>query len=448
MYRALFSLTCASLLAFQIVNIGSVILFNFFQKSQTPEVAQKGSWDHELKIETSPSNEKESVEENLSSTLPEEVTDESLSPTEPKEIVAEEPAPTLPKEVVLENLTPEPPKEVAAEEPVPTLPKEVALESVTPETPREVAAEDLSPTLPEEVAFENLSPTATKEIALEETSKTVPENSSESETTEELNNPADEDLVIHSEPEDLYSPSTFAPMRAALRYTTPEGIGYHFGYTSLTGFFAPDRFFRENLLPFLDVRGHLFDNGKWAANAGVGVRYLQNKNVFGANLYYDFRNSSGLNYNQVAVGVESLGRVWDLRLNGYLPVGDKDHTSGSHTKAALKALNAEAGIHVDHFQDAPLYFSAGPYYLNGKGKSSFGGEVRASIDLFDRYLRFEGNSSYDTIFKWVGQAQISLQIPLGNKRVCYKKEPCSRSIDLHERALQNVERHEIIPVKK
>jgi len=30
-----------------------------------------------------------------------------------------------------------------------------------------------------------------------------------------------------------------------------------------------------------------------------------------------------MHYNQVSLGLESLGERWDFRANGYLPVGDK-----------------------------------------------------------------------------------------------------------------------------
>ena len=108
--------------------------------------------------------------------------------------------------------------------------------------------------------------------------------------------------------------------RLNVSYTSPKGIGYNTGYTTLAGFFAPNHFYKDAWIPFLDIRGHVFDNGKFAANAGVGLRYLESSRVWGGNLYYDFRNTKKQNYNQIALGLESLGAVWDYRINGYLPV--------------------------------------------------------------------------------------------------------------------------------
>ena len=44
---------------------------------------------------------------------------------------------------------------------------------------------------------------------------------------------------------------------------------------------------------------------------------------FGALTFgYDNRDTGGGHFNQIGVGVESLGQVWDFRVNGYIPIGD------------------------------------------------------------------------------------------------------------------------------
>lgn len=242
-------------------------------------------------------------------------------------------------------------------------------------------------------------------------------------------------------------------MYIGARYTTPKGVGYHKSYTTLEGFFAPPNFLCGTWLPFLDVRGHVFNNGKWAANAGLGLRWLAQSRFWGVNAYYDYRNSSHAHYNQVAAGFETLGTIWDFRINGYLPVGEKQ-SHRFHRSAvfqdnfllirysrffAMKGANAEIGAHIN-CNKAPLYFAGGPYYLTAGKKRAWGGEIRARIDLFCRYLRIEGNTSYDHLFKWIGQAQISVNIPLGKR----SNPCCCPTEDLLERAAQRVDRFEII----
>lgn len=252
-------------------------------------------------------------------------------------------------------------------------------------------------------------------------------------------------------------------MRAAVRYTSPKGIGYNTGYTTLEAFFAPPDFLGDTWLPFVDLRAHVFDNGKFAANAGAGFRYLAQSRIWGANIYYDYRNTEHQHYNQVSAGFESLGTVWDFRLNGYLPVGRKQspyfHNRFDSFKNhymlikrtrdfAMKGINAEAGAHVDYFKKVPLYFAAGPYYLTGVDKTTWGGELRAVVDLFNRHLRLEGNTSYDHFFKWIGQGQASINVFFGGKNKVNRKKSssCSAAMTLNERAVQRVDRNEIIPL--
>ncbi|MGB7979140.1 MAG: right-handed parallel beta-helix repeat-containing protein [Chlamydiales bacterium] len=249
-------------------------------------------------------------------------------------------------------------------------------------------------------------------------------------------------------------------MRVAVRYTTPRGIGYSPGYTTLEGFLS--QMYRDRWLPFLDLRGHVFDTGRLAANAGVGLRYLSRSRVWGINSYYDYRDTKRQHYNQVAIGLESLGEVWDVRLNGYLPVGEKrsrpwnpkfDHFSGNSMylrakrDSALKGANLEIGAHVDRIKSAPLYFNGGPYYLTGKGVTTWGGALRGAVDLFKGYLRIEANLSYDHFFKWIGQGQIGVNVPFGKREKMRDRGlPCPSESALYARTEQRVDRNEIIPV--
>ncbi len=252
------------------------------------------------------------------------------------------------------------------------------------------------------------------------------------------------------------------PMRLNARHIEPGGIGYGLGYTTVEGFFPLYNGW-ENWVVFLDGRGHVFNDGRPAANAGLGVRYLRDTRVWGVNSYWDYRNTHRQHYNQVAAGLESLGRIWDFRLNGYLPVGEKkshnyrtrfDEFKGHHAilrqkfEFVLAGANAEVGAHVNTWRHVPLYFAAGPYYLTGKGKTTWGGEARASINIYD-YLKLEGYTSYDHLFKWTCQGQVSLGFSFGpRKKVKNTNGSCSDSIAVAKRAYQPVDRFEIIPVSR
>ncbi|MBS0585880.1 MAG: inverse autotransporter beta domain-containing protein [Verrucomicrobia bacterium] len=252
----------------------------------------------------------------------------------------------------------------------------------------------------------------------------------------------------------------YRPYRVTARHIEPKGIGYSRGYTTLEGFFSLYNGEME-WVPFLDIRGHVFNNGKPAVNAGAGVRYLASDRVWGINTYYDYRNTKHQNYNQVALGLESLGCVWDFRINGYLPVGKKQSSNyglaferfegntailRQKYEYALGGFNGEAAAHIDYWKAVPLYFAAGPYYLTGKGTSTWGGQARGSIQI--DYLKLDANVSYDHLFKWIGQGQVGLSFSFGAKKRVSKQHhsTCGTSIVLSKRSYQPVDRFEIIPV--
>lgn len=254
-----------------------------------------------------------------------------------------------------------------------------------------------------------------------------------------------------------------SPYRITARHIESKGIGYDQGYTTIEGFFPFYNGLNDWIL-FLDARGHIFDNGRPAVNAGLGMRYLISNTIWGVNSYYDYRKTKRHHYNQVALGFESLGKRWDFRLNGYLPVGKKqspnydlqfDRFQGHSAilkekyEYALAGFNAEGAVHVDCWENFPLYFALGPYYLTNKGTSTWGGEGRATLRIYD-YLKIEGNVSYDHLFKWIGQGEVGLSFSFGGKKKISRGQNrnCSSNLTLAKRNYQPVDRFEIIPVDK
>jgi hypothetical protein len=265
---------------------------------------------------------------------------------------------------------------------------------------------------------------------------------------------------LYASPEQKQEISSPRPLRISVRHIEGKGIGYSEGYTTIETFFAPIHHL-DTWIPFLDLRAHIFNDGFPAINAGAGLRYAGNS-IWGINAYYDYRETSHSRYNQIALGLESLGKKWDYRINGYLPVGSKEssyyHFQFSHFTGhsmilsrqyefALKGINAEVGSHFFKIRHAPAYIAAGPYYLSGAGKDAIGGSLRLSFDCF-KYCKVEGISSYDTLFHGAVQGQFSLNIPLGpHKELKPKnKKTAKQRKRLFTQALERVDRAEIIPV--
>ena len=186
------------------------------------------------------------------------------------------------------------------------------------------------------------------------------------------------------------------PYTIDLRHIEGKGIGYDQGYTTLDAHFHLPA---SSFAPFLDVRGHLFDDEKWAANAGIGCRYLSDSlsTIFGLNVYYDFRKTHKKDFQQVGAGLEMLWSRWELRANGYFPISARktrifdvkfDELKGNSIilkgkrDTSLVGGDAEVGVYLKNTGLVRCYAGAGPYYLSSEGcKDSWGGKGRFKVDI-------------------------------------------------------------------
>lgn len=195
-------------------------------------------------------------------------------------------------------------------------------------------------------------------------------------------------------------------------------------------------------VPFLDTRGYYFQNDRWAANAGVGLRYLiGNDFVFGINSYYDYlegqRHSA---FHRAGLGIELLTSCFDIRLNGYFPI------QTSHTKswslctvdnetvywnykefAVRTGFDAEIGTHLFNWGNFSTYAAVGPYFYDfGRhhlSHSSFwGGQARIEADWND-YLSLQIRASYDKLYRTEAQFKIQFSMPVED--LIYAWDNCS-----------------------
>lgn len=252
-------------------------------------------------------------------------------------------------------------------------------------------------------------------------------------------------------------------LRASLRHIEKGGIGYNTGYTTLDGFFSPIPT-SDSIMPFLDLRGHVFDNGKLAANIGFGLRNILGCRAYGFNAYYDYRNYPRAHYNQIGFGFETLGTRWDLRVNGYFPLNNKSTPPyfsrfseflGNYMMLfqkycfPMKGANAEVGAHFGHYRVVDLYGAVGTYYFTGQNQPHiWGGKVRLTCK-FKKYITLELSNSYDKMFKNRFQFNITLTLPFGSGCDVSHTDYCNSfdSTDvLLARMVQPVERQEIIVV--
>lgn len=262
------------------------------------------------------------------------------------------------------------------------------------------------------------------------------------------------------------------PHRFEIKHIEAKGIGYDQGYTSLDAFLTGNVC---NFIPFIDLRAHVFNNGRWASNAGIGTRYIIDpcKSMFGINAYYDYRKTKHSHYNQVGAGIEAYYDRFEFLANGYLPVGRKrmrtshelqsitfNSFSGNYIlydknyknkyEGAMKGFNAEVGAHfLGDMKNYDVYFGIGPYYYDLKeGKHTWGGKARLKFEA-SRFLFLELSDSWDNIFHNRFQGTVNLSIPFGVRK-CYGKKRtsnnCSNVMDWL--ATLPVDRQEIVVLDK
>jgi hypothetical protein len=227
----------------------------------------------------------------------------------------------------------------------------------------------------------------------------------------------------------LLTSTACAEMHSAMtvRHRESNGVGYNQGYSTLDYYLTS----QYDKLEFLfNLRGHLFNDAKAAGNGGIAFRYSLKEDTsrIGANLYYDVRDSKHFIAQQLGGGLEWISETFDVRMNGYLPVG-KERSFSEHRfqgftgnqvlvrrklSGALPCLEGEVGTSLAK----PFYFAAGTYYLfkddshNLHLGKAWGWKARFDVEL-GHYFSIGMLVTHDHIFNTRVQGYLGLNIPLG-----------------------------------
>ena len=272
-----------------------------------------------------------------------------------------------------------------------------------------------------------------------------------------------EEIPVSNEPSAHPAPtecqSTAKQNQFNIRHQEGTGVGYNKGYTSANALLNYK--INQQFFSFLDLRGHIFNDGKWAANAGLGLRYLPNalSILFGINAFYDYRETKHSVFNQLGAGFECFLPHWDIRVNGYFPFGTRKHhykkgfdRFEGHNAFLFEKVDspflggdARVGRRIYKNDELQLYGTAGAYYFYGQyGKNSCGALLNLKATI-SKYLTVEGQTSYDSTFHWRGYGEIGLQISFGGKHTLKRTDmPCKNMTRLQQKLIDKVDRFEII----
>ncbi|MEQ8381868.1 MAG: right-handed parallel beta-helix repeat-containing protein [Coleofasciculus sp. A1-SPW-01] len=233
------------------------------------------------------------------------------------------------------------------------------------------------------------------------------------------------------------SPPSTTPDLTTLQIKPRWGIGYSTSGAGYDGFTRLDSFLPllqnpGSTLTFLEGRLQLDNSANVGGNLLFGHRfYNQSLNrIFGGYLGFDRRDTGNSTFHQLGVGLETLGEVWDVRLNGYFPLGDtrdlvdetafdtgfqltdrffSDHflvVQGQrqrgqvrHFEAAMTGFDLEVGARLAQWgEGGGLRGYGGLYYYDATGSdSSLGWRMRLEVQPTDS-LNFGVALQEDQIF--------------------------------------------------
>lgn len=234
--------------------------------------------------------------------------------------------------------------------------------------------------------------------------------------------------------------SFIVPARAGAGYNTSSG-GYE-GFGSFQGFIPLYQTPGKDLV-YLIGRLLLDNDANLGGNLLFGYRLYNpaGNRIYGAYLSYDNRDTGSNVFSQLGVGFETLGDIWDARLNAYIPLGDprqtvseRSFTTGTQVsglqfqnnfllvsgtrfqqtvrdvEALVAGFDGEVGARFLRFSNGgDLRGYAGLYYL-AAGDSSFGVRGRLEARPLDN-LTLGFGVQHDGIFGTNVFASVALSFP-------------------------------------
>lgn len=148
----------------------------------------------------------------------------------------------------------------------------------------------------------------------------------------------------------------------------------------------------DNEMMFFDARFYLDNEAQMGANGGAGYRrWLPTWNrVIGSSLWYDFDETSENPYHQTGLSLESYGRYFDLRGNGYVPVGDREQNLGNRRTNFRYQGNRIVFDHLRSFTESQAGFDT---EIGVPMPSGFG--RKHNLRVFGGYYHFLGDDVAD-----------------------------------------------------
>lgn len=224
--------------------------------------------------------------------------------------------------------------------------------------------------------------------------------------------------------------TTFIP---ALEWRIGSGRSYKRGYETIRSFLATYQM-GTRCYPFIDLRAHRVEKGRLATNVGIGFRSFSPcfDEMYGLNLYYDFRRLGSTSLQQIGLGAEFFFRCWELRCNGYIPIGRKQALRdvtvftypGDFSAKRNRYERAQWGMDLELGRAFSLscfdFFTAiGPYTYNDGFQGILGGMWRIGVECC-HCLAASLYVTNDGYFGTKVQGELTLYAPLPSCLNCIR----------------------------
>lgn len=268
-------------------------------------------------------------------------------------------------------------------------------------------------------------------------------------------------MIASEEVENIY-------ISSSLSHTEGHWLDNYNGYTSLK-IFNEVPLLDSPFKTFIDLQGNFFNNGKVAANGGLALRYecSSRSAILGLNGFYDYRETSwNQDFHQVGMGLEYLTPFFDVRMNGYLPVGtklshsktdwfyyeDSYYATSQNQRVAYSGLDIEIGSSLKKFDlsnSLNLYGAIGYYFYKNRKHFPNDYGVKARIEaLISEAIRLEFKTGFDNSYHGMAAGTISFEIPLETLFDYCQIGKSSKISTCKNSLYQPIQRQEIIALSK
>jgi hypothetical protein len=208
----------------------------------------------------------------------------------------------------------------------------------------------------------------------------------------------------------------------------------------------------NNSLLYGDLRGTItqMDGKDSEFNFGLGYRWLtpQRDWILGGYAAFDTRDTLNDNrFNQVTLGLEALGDIFDARFNYYVPVTNEKHLDTApdgglfqaHTlfangiwEEALQGFDGEVGVRIPWIEFAETRVYLGGYHFDGSVVTKAADGVKGRIEVrLMQDITLGVTTTHDELFG--GETLLQLRYSFGYPNINRKRTVPERMIQFVER---------------